>query len=130
MSWGRTSYFKENRMSEELTREEVATLIRARQIQKKSGIDPDTSISGICKAANVSRKTGYEWVGKFGAQHKQHELADMFSTLQQDHEELRQTHDDLIFEHKGLELAWEIHRVDELIEEKKSIPDKESKKKR
>lgn len=112
-------------MSEELTREEVATLIRARQIQKKSGLNPDTSISGICKAANVSRKTGYEWVGKVEEQQqKQHEINEMLSSIQQDHDKLQQTHDDLIFEHKGLELAWEIHRVDELIEKKKTCPAK------
>ena len=115
-------------MSDKLTREEVATLIRARQIQKKQGIAPDTSISGICHAAAISRKTGYEWLGKFGTQQldKQHELADMFSTLQRDHEQLQQAHDDLTFEHKGLELAWEIHRVDELLEEKKDISGKKN----
>ena len=115
-------------MSEKITREEVAALIRARQIQKKLGIAPDTSISGICEAADISRKTGYEWVEKFGPQQhcRQEELTDQFSTLQQEHEQLRQTHADLTFEHKGLQLAWEIHRVDELLGKKKDIPDRKS----
>ncbi len=110
-------------MPEELTREEVAALIRARQIQKKQGLDPDASISDICQVANISRKTGYEWLAKFGTQQqdKQHDLTDMLSTLQEEHETLQQEHDELAFEHKGLELAWEIHRVDDMLEEKKSI---------
>jgi transposase len=115
-------------MSDKLTCEKVATLIHVCQIQKKHGIAPDTSISGICHAAAISRKTGYEWLGKFGTQQldKQHDLADMLSTLQRDHEQLQQAHDDLTFEHKGLELAWEIHRVDELLEKKKDISGKKN----
>ena len=38
-------------MTEPLSPEEVAILIRARQIQKDKGLIDDMDISGICKAA-------------------------------------------------------------------------------
>jgi hypothetical protein len=42
-------------MTEPLSPEEVAVLIRARQIQKDKGLEDDIDISGICKAAGTMR---------------------------------------------------------------------------
>jgi len=115
-------------MAQNLTPEEVAILIRAKRIQKEKGIIADTSVSGICGAAGISRKTGYQWAAKYEMDllNKQKELTGELSDLKCDHDQLRQDYDDLNFEHEGLQLAWEIHRVDEILAEKKSINDRKS----
>jgi transposase len=108
-------------MEQNLTHDEVAILIRAKRIQKEKGIAAATSVSGICSTAGISRKTGYQWASKYETDllEKQKELAEELSTLQSSHDQILQQHDDLKFQHEGLQLAWEIHRVDEMLEKKK-----------
>ncbi len=107
-------------MTHELSSDDVAILIRAQRIQKEKGIKA-TNVSQICKIAGISRKTGYKWATQHETeqQDKQKALKEEFSTLQSSHEELLQDHDELSFQHEGLQLAWKIHRVDELLASKK-----------
>jgi DNA polymerase/3'-5' exonuclease PolX len=54
-------------MSESLTPEEVAILIKARRIQKDKDLDKDFDVKSVCETAGVSRKTGYQWAEKFAS---------------------------------------------------------------
>jgi len=54
-------------MSESLTPEEVAILIKARRIQKDKGLDKDFDVKSVCETAGVSRKTGYQWAEKLAS---------------------------------------------------------------
>jgi transposase-like protein len=116
-------------MAQDLSPDEVAILIRAKRIQKEKGIKA-TSISDICSTAGVSRKTGYKWAAQHETeqQDKQRALSEELSALQRTHEELVQNYDDLNFQHEGLQLAWKIHRVDEMLAKKKSTRRKKNKK--
>jgi len=102
-------------VSEKLTPEEVAILIRARKIARENGIEPDADVSAICKAAGISRKTGYEWAVKFGGLPvaEKESLSAELDRLKSDHENLKCEFADVSFENRGRKLAWEIHRVDE-----------------
>ncbi|MFH0996186.1 MAG: transposase [Pseudomonadota bacterium] len=51
-------------MSVEMTAEEVAIMIRARQIFREKGLAPNTDISEICQAAGISRESVYQWAEK------------------------------------------------------------------
>lgn len=51
-------------MSVKMTAEEVAIMIRARQLFREKGLAPNAYISEICQAAGISRKTGYQWTQK------------------------------------------------------------------
>jgi len=90
-------------------------LIRARKIARESGLDPGADVSAICKAAGISRKTGYEWAGKFGGPTvaETESLLAELDRLRQDQEKLKREFADVSFENRGRKLAWEIHRVDE-----------------
>ena len=116
-------------MAQDLSPDDVAILIRAKRIQKEKGIKA-TSVSDICATAGISRKTGYKWAAQHETeqQDKQKALSEELSTLRGSHEELLQNHDDLSFEHEGLKLAWQIHRVDELLAKKKDTHRKKNKK--
>ncbi len=107
-------------MTHELSSDDVAILIRAQRIQKEKGIKA-TNVSKICAIAGISRKTGYKWAAEHETeqQDKQKALREEFSNLQSTHEDLLQDHDELSFQHEGLQLAWKIHRVDELLASKK-----------
>jgi hypothetical protein len=109
-------------MSESLLPEEVAIAIRARQILKSKGIAADTDVAGLCKAAGVSRKTGYQWTEKYLDSQKDHreEFGAKLEKLQSDYDKLKNEHYRLDFENRGRKLAWEIHRVDELLAGKKN----------
>ena len=48
-------------MEKQFSADEVAILIRARKIIKEKGLPKDIDVSGICDAAGISRKAGYEW---------------------------------------------------------------------
>ena len=48
-------------MAERLEPQEVAFLIKGRQILKARGLSADTDITRICEAGGISRKTGYQW---------------------------------------------------------------------
>lgn len=119
-------------MPESLSPEEVAVMIRARQIEKEKGLAKDADISSICQAAGISRKTGYQWVQKYSPEacHAPKELQEQISHLEAERRRLEKALDDVRFENEGRKLAWEIHRVDELLAEKKNSHDKGKKKKR
>jgi len=116
-------------MEQDLSPDEIAILIRAKRIQKEKGIK-NTSVSDICSIAGISRKTGYKWASQHEKkqQDKQKVLNEELSTLQCSHEELLKNHAELNFQHKGLKLAWQIHRVDEMLAKKKSTLHKKNKK--
>ncbi len=118
-------------MSKELTPEEVAIMIRARQIQKDKGLDKDADISNICQSAGISRKTGYQWADKYAGKsaQKEKELQEQLAQLRAEHENLKKDYDWVSFENEGRKVAWEIHHVDELLAEKKSTLETRKKKK-
>jgi hypothetical protein len=109
-------------MNKAFSPEEVAIVIRSRRILKEKGLAADTDVSGICKAADVSRKTGYQWEQKhFGRQEdRQKGLEADVAKLQADCDRLKKEKQWLDVENRGRKLAWEIHSVDELLAEKKS----------
>jgi hypothetical protein len=117
-------------MPESLFSEEVAIIIRGRQILKSKGIAADADITEVCKAAGISRKTGYQWTEKhFGSQSHYEELEAKLEKLQVDYDKLKKDNDQLGFENRAHKLAWEIHRVDELPAGKKNTTDSKRKKK-
>jgi len=118
-------------MPEGLTAEEVAILIRARQIQRERGLPADVSVSGICDAAGISRKTGYEWAEKTieTSLKNQKELEGELDRLKAEREKLKADLDQVNFENEGRKLAWEIHEVDKWVASKKNtLPKKERQK--
>lgn len=117
-------------MSDKLTPEEVAMVIRTRRLLKEKGLSPDTDVKSICEQAGISRKTGYQWEKRLGDTSKDDQLREEFKQLKADHEQLKNNYDDVCFEHEGLKIAWEIHEVDALLAEKKSTMGKGKKKKR
>jgi hypothetical protein len=119
-------------MSQKLTPEEVAAVIKARKILKARGFSPDTDIKTICEAAGISRKTGYQRANKQTAASdcKEQALSEQLQQLRADHEDLKKRFDDVRFENEGRKIAWEIHEVDRMLAEKKSIIKKGKRKKR
>lgn len=108
-------------MSKSLSPEEVAILIRARQIIKEKEIGADADVRAICKAAGISRKTGYQWVQKHnGTSVRQQELEAKLAGLEAEHDNLKKVYDEVNFENQGRKLAWEIHHVDEFLAGKKN----------
>lgn len=107
-------------MGHDLSPEDVAILIRAKRIQKEKGIKA-TTVSEICSTAGISRKTGYKWAAQHETEQpeKQNALSEELATLQANHKELLQNHNELDFQHEGLKLAWKIHRVDEMLASQK-----------
>jgi len=119
-------------MSKELSRDEVAALIRARKIINARGLAKDIDVKSICEAAGVSRKTGYQWADKLG-QKQDDALKDLeakYEHLKREHEELEKRYDNARFENEGRKIAWEIHHVDELIAAKKNAAQSRKKVKR
>jgi predicted DNA-binding transcriptional regulator AlpA len=119
-------------MPDRMTPEEVATLIRARKIAREKGLHPDADVSAICKAAGISRKTGYEWAEKFSEQSAAEKklLSAELDRLKSEHDKLKREFADVSFENRGRKLAWEIHHVDEWLSSKKNTSDREKDKKR
>lgn len=119
-------------MSDQLSPEEVAILIRARKIINARGIAKDADVKTICQAGGISRKTGYQWAEKFATTARQDDSAKLHEELEQlqiKHRALEKQCDDLRFENEGRKLAWEIHGVDEYLAAKKnSTISKKSKK--
>ncbi|MEA1991636.1 MAG: hypothetical protein U9N58_05505 [Thermodesulfobacteriota bacterium] len=118
-------------MPEELTPEEVALLIRGKKILNAKGLPRNIDVSGICEQAGISRKTGYQWAEKL----EQHEslgeqLKEELAQVRAEHEKLKDDFDDISFENEGRKLAWEIHRVDELLEKKGVVTIKRRKRRR
>ena len=111
-------------MSDQLSAEEVAILIRARKIINARGIAKDADVKTICQAGGISRKTGYQWAEKFATSARQDDLAKLQEELEQfqiKHRVLEKSYDDLRFENEGRKFAWEIHGVDELLAAKKTL---------
>lgn len=119
-------------MNENLSRDEVALLIRGRRILRDRGLKLDADVKTICEAAGVSRKTGYQWAERFGpeAQERENRLQEELARLRAEKALLEKHNDDLNFENEGHKLAWEIHGVDEWIRSKKKASSFGQKKKR
>ncbi|MDZ7760291.1 MAG: hypothetical protein U5L00_08565 [Desulfovermiculus sp.] len=120
-------------MSESLTPEEVAILIKARRIQKDKGLDKDFDVKSVCETAGVSRKTGYQWAEKFASsteRTKRSELEHDLAELQAKNEKLSKDYEREAFENRARKLAWEIHHVDEWLASKKNTFKSQTNKKR
>jgi transcriptional regulator with XRE-family HTH domain len=118
-------------MAENLTQEEVALLIRARQLLKDKGLNKDSDVKSICEAAGISRKTGYQWASSVqSANEEERTLREELCRLKAEHEDLKKRYERAQWENEGRKLAWEIHGVDELIASKKNTTGKGKKKKR
>ena len=115
-------------MDSDLTREEVAILIRGRKILKARGLSKDADVSTICQAAGISRKTGYQWAENLIEATDDQKEAELIQ-LQAEHEALKKRYDDVCFENRGRKLAQEIHGVDELLAAKKNTTVKKRRKK-
>jgi len=97
-------------MNDKPSPEEVAVMIRARQLLKQYGLAPDADIKAICEHAGTSRKTGYQWVRKIADKADGEEtLRCELESLRAEHEALEKAFDDLRFENEGRKVAWKIH---------------------
>ena len=119
-------------MSQKLSPEEVAVVIKAKKILKAQGLSPNTDVKTICQAAGISRKTGYQRANKLmqTSDLKEQALREQLKQLNAEHEDLKKRFDDVRFENEGRKLAWEIHEVDKMLAEKKSTTAKTKSKKR
>lgn len=117
-------------MAEHLEPQEVALLIKARQILKAKGLDTDVDITGICEAGGISRKTGYQWARGLKINDEDRDLKDELARIKAEHEELKKRFDRVDFENEGRKIAWEIHEVDALLAAKKNTIPKPKKEKR
>jgi len=117
-------------MAEQLEPQEVALLIKARQILKAKGLDADSDITRICEAGGISRKTGYQWARDLKSHDEDRGLKDELARIQAEHEELKKRFDRVDFENEGRKIAWEIHEVDAMLAAKKNTIAKPKKKKR
>ena len=119
-------------MSQKLSAEEVAVVIKAKKILKAQGLSPDTDIKTICQAAGISRKTGYQNANKLVQESDSQEqvLRKQLEKLQAEHEDLKKRFDDVRFENEGRKIAWEIHEIDKMLAEKKSTMNRAKNKKR
>ncbi len=119
-------------MAERLSKEKVAVLIQGRQILRESGLKLDADVKTICKAAGISRKTGYQWSEQFGpeAREREDKFQEELARLQAEKALLEKRNDDLDFENEGRKLAWKLHGVDELIRSKKNTSRLKRKEKR
>jgi hypothetical protein len=88
------------------------------------------NVSGICEAAGISRKTGYEWAEKVmqGSVLRQKGLEEELTLLRSQHEKLKEAFADVNFENEGRKLAWEIHDVDTWLGSKKNTLNRNGKK--
>jgi predicted DNA-binding transcriptional regulator AlpA len=89
------------------------------------------NVSGICEAAGISRKTGYEWAEKAieTSVKRQKDPEGELDRLKAEHEKLKTDFDQVSFENEGRKLAWEIHEVDKWVASKKNtLPRKERQK--
>ena len=89
-------------MTEELSAEEVAILIRARRILRQKGLSADADVSAICKAGGVSRKTGYQWAQKQEQEdQKNKEALKEYVDLQVKYSELKKEYEWINFQNLG-----------------------------
>lgn len=117
-------------MAEHFDPQEVALLIKARQLLKAKGLPKDADIKRICDTAGISRKTGYQWAEKLKIDDGDSGPKDELAQLKAEHEALKKRYERVDFENEGRKLAWEIHEVDELLAAKKNTTPISKKKKR
>lgn len=117
-------------MDDKLTRNDLAMMIRARQVLKQTGLAPDADIKTICEYAEISRKTGYQWANNFCDSGDKELLEGELEKLKAENERLKKELDDVRFENEGRKLAWEIHEVDEFLAQKKKRSKRRKRKKR
>lgn len=108
-------------MADKLQPDEAAILIRGRKIINAKGLPRDVDVTSICDLAGISRKTGYQWADNVDSGEKETaNLRQELERLKEEHDKLKQLFDDVRFENEGRKLAWKIHKVDELLAEKKN----------
>ncbi len=110
-------------MSEMLTPEEVAIVIRSRQILKDKDLPKNADVTTVCRGAGISRKTGYQWATKFGnpSGMQDNVLRQEHDHLKAEHAKLKGVYEHLCIENEGRKLAWEIHGVDDLLAKKNTM---------
>lgn len=110
-------------MPENLTPEEVAIVIRSRQILKDKGLPANADVTTVCREAGISRKTGYQWANKFDALCgvQDDALCQELDRLKAEHAKLKEDYKDVCIENEGRKLGWEIHGVDNLLAKKNTI---------
>jgi transposase len=120
MSWASLLRLKEDQRLKMLVPEEVAILIRSRQILKDKGLPRDADVTTVCREAGISRKTGYQWANKFGnpCGVQADAVGQEHDRLKAEHAKLKKDYEDVCIENEGRRLAWEIHGVDDLIAKK------------
>ena len=117
-------------MPKQLSADDVASVIKARKILKANEFDRNTDIKTLCEAAGISRKTGYQRANEIQASLGFQDESLEHEELKKAHEDLKKRFDDVQFENEGRKVAWEIHEVDKLLAEKKSIMVKRKSKRR
>ena len=110
-------------MPKKLTPEEVAIVIRSRQILKDKGLPASADVTSVCREAGISRKTGYQWANKFGDPSgvQAEALRQELDRLKAEQAKLKADYEDLCIENEGRKLAWEIHGVDDLLSQKNTM---------
>ena len=110
-------------MPKKLTPEEVAIVIRSRQILKDKGLPASADVTRVCREAGISRKTGYQWANKFGDPSgvQAEALRQELDRLKAEQAKLKADYEDLCIENEGRKLAWEIHGVDDLLSQKNTM---------
>jgi len=118
-------------MPNQFSAEEVAIMIRARQLLKARGLVPNADATAICNAAGISRKSGYQWAEKHAglSGSRQKELEDQLAQLQLTHDQLKEQLEWVSFLNRGQKLAWELHDVDEMIAAKKNTSNRKKREK-
>lgn len=119
-------------MSTNLSPEEVAAVIRTRQLLREKGLPADADVKTVCEYAGISRKTGYQWAKQYSSasEQVQDQLFQEHERLKTEYESLKKRFEDVDFENEGRKLAWEIHGVDQMLAEKKSTTARRKNKKR
>jgi len=117
-------------MPEKLTPEEVAIVIRSRQILKDKGLPRNADVTTACREAGISRKTGYQWANKIGnlCGVQDDALGQELDRLRAQHAKLKKDYEDLCIENEGRKLAWEIHGVDDLLSKKNTMVSRKKRK--
>ena len=102
----------------EISKEEVAILIKARKILNNKGLPKDVDVKTICEKAGISRKTGYKWADNLDESPENEMYKEKFESLNDAHEKIKKDHEDLRFENEGRKLACKIHGFDALLKKK------------
>jgi hypothetical protein len=118
-------------MPDRIAPDEVALLIRAKQILKAKGLSKDADVKSICEAAGISRKTGYQWARSMEIPEKKDNTShEEMAQLRKEYKDLKKQYRRLEAINEGHRLAWEIHDVDELLAAKKNTKNKVKKRRR